>query len=303
MRRAQRPRLVIVISAALAALIGAPAGPVASQGDDSAGMCLLTLDEVREATGLPFASSAASRGACTYASDPSVDMYAIDLRIDTDASLDNVRFEYDRGGQDVTVAGLPAWSSDDGLFVDVGDRLLIVQPVFFLSDATPDPVSVQGAIGELAVPRVGAAIDAAYGAEDRLAASFPAEVAGQPLFVDVMNGQDFLRFVDLGTAQIEGVLADRGLTLADVTVGSAFVGDETEIFALQATGLDAALLVAPVSGRLAGPAAAPTAELRAGRDVLAFPNQRVWLYVDGDTLWVVSRADEATLDAVLDALP
>ena len=82
-------------------------------------------------------------------------MYALDLRIDPDGSLDSVRFGYDRGGRDTTVAGMPAWSSDDGLFVDIGGRLLVVQPVFFLSDATPDPVPAQAAVAELAAPARG----------------------------------------------------------------------------------------------------------------------------------------------------
>ena len=72
---------------------------------------------------------------------------------------------------------------------------------------------------------------------------------------------------------------------------------------MQVPGLDAALLVPAVSGRMAGAGATGTPETRAGRDVLAFPDQRVWLHVDGDVLWVISQADEVTLEAILEALP
>ncbi len=214
-----------------------------------------------------------------------------------------MRFTYGRGGHDATVAGLPAWSSDDGLFVDLGERLLVVQPLFFLSAATPDPVAVQGPLAELAVPRIGPALESAFGATDRLTASFPMEVAGQPLYADIMAGQDFLRFVDLGTAAIVEVLAAQGMTLADVTVGSAFIGENTELLALQVPGLDAAMLVPPVGARLAGADATPEVQQRAGKEVLAYPDMQVWLLVSGDLLWIVRQADEATLDAILAALP
>lgn len=277
--------------------------PTSAQDDAPASMCVLALDELNDVTGLAFTSTEESRGSCTYASDPAVDLYALDLRVDPDGSLDVVRFQYDRGGEDTTVDGLPAWSSDDGLFVDIGGRLLVVQPVFFFSGAAPDPVAVQAVIAALAAPRVGAAVEAAYRAEDSLTARLPTAIAGQPVHPDVMNGADFFRFVDLGTAAIEEVLLGQGLTLADVSVGSFFTGEETEVFALHVPGLDAALLVPAVSGRLAGPGATGMPETRAGREVLAFPDQRMWLYVDGDVLLVISRTDEDTLDAILEALP
>lgn len=286
----------------LSGAVGAPAWAQDAPDDERASLCVLTLDEVRDATGLPFATAAEARGACTYASDPSVDMLALDLRIDPEGDLENVRFSYDRGGRDTTVAGFPAWSSEDGLFVDVGGRLLVVQPVFFLSDAASDPVAAQVAIAELAAPRVGAAIDAAFGAEDRLRALFPPEFDGLSLFVDVMNGADFLRFVDLGTAGIEAVLSGRGMTLADLSVATTTIG-AADVVAMQAPGLDASLLLPPVAEYLTTMTGKPTQETRGGRELLRFPEQGMWLYASGEVLWIISQADEPTLEAVLEVLP
>jgi hypothetical protein len=298
---AQR-RTASLIVLVLAAFVWAPVTVVRAQSDEVS-MCLLTLDEVREATGLPFTTSADARGACTYATDPAVDMLALDLRIDRDAGLDSVRFAFERGGRDTTVADLPTWSSQDGLFVEIGGHLLVVQPVLFLSDTPADPVTVQEAVAELAVPRVGAAMDAAFGGEDRLTALFPTQVAGEPLYVSVMNGQDFLTFVDLGTAGIEAVLADAGLTLADLSVGTAS-GAGGDIAAFHAPGIDASLLLPAVSEgvtRFGGGTATPTE--RDGRALISFPTAGIWLYASGDVLWMITQPDEAALDTILAALP
>jgi hypothetical protein len=290
----------VTVALALTALLGVSAG---AQGEPPTGLCALALEEVESVTGLDFERIHELPTACSYTSDPAADMFALDLRIRSDPDLELVRLTYGRGGQDTTVAGFPAWSSDDGLFVDLGERLLVVQPIFFLSSATPDPVAIQAPIAELAAPRIGPALEAAFGATDRLTASFPVEFAGQPLYPDVMAGQDFLRFVDLGTAGIVEVLTAQGMTLADVTVGSAFMGENTELMALQVPGLDAAMLVPPVAARLAGPDATPELQQRAGKEVLAYPDMQVWLLVSGDVLWIVRQADETTLDAILAALP
>jgi hypothetical protein len=290
----------VTLALALTALLAVPAGAL---DEPPTGLCALTLEEVESVTGLDFARIHELPTACSYTSDPAADLFALDLRIRSDPDLELVRLTYGRGGQDTTVAGLPAWSSDDGLFVDLGERLLVVQPVFFLSSATPDPVAIQAPLAELAAPRIRPALEAAFEATDRLTASFPVEVAGQPLHPDILAGEDFLRYVDLGTAGIVEVLAAQGMTLADITVGSAYIGESAELLAIQVPGLDAAILVPPVGARLAGVEATPEAQQRAGKALLAYPDRQVWLLVSGDVLWIVRQADETTLDAILAALP
>jgi hypothetical protein len=295
--------MALVMLVVLVPLVALSAATVRAQADDASSMCLLTLDELNDASGLAFVTSDEARGACSYASDPAIDMYALDLRIDTDDStLDGIRFQYDRGGRDTTVAGFPAWSSDDGLFVDLGERLLVVQPIFFLAASELDPVAAQEAVAELAAPRASAAVEAAFGGEDRLTALFPAEIAGMPLFVDVMNGRDFLSFVDLGNAAIEEVLASQGLTLDDLSIGTASTSDG-DITALQVPGMDAALLLPAVSERFSALGATATPTERAGKALISFPGQPFWLYASGDVLWMITQPDEAALDAILEVLP
>ena len=299
---ARRPS-VIAAAAVLACALGITNGAgVAAQAEAPTSMCLLSVDELNELSGLSFASSDEASGACSYMSDPSVDMYALDLRISTESSLDGIRFQYERGGQETTVAGFPAWSSDDGLFVDVGERLFVVQPIFFLSESATDPVAVQAAVGERATPRVGSAIEAVFGDEDRLTALFPTEFDGFPLFVDVMAGSDFLAYVDLGTAAIEEVLTSQGLTLADLSIATASFGG-ADVLAIQAPGVDASLLMPAVSEGVARFGGTPTPVQRAGRDLLSYPQMGAWLYTSGDVLWMITQPDETALDALLAVLP
>ena len=307
-------RRFVVVALVVTAMVAAPAviagpAPVAAQPGPPTGLCLLTLDEVEDATGLTFTSSRGTLTDCTYESDPAIDMFALDLRLDEGPDLEVVRYSFTREGRETSVAGLPAWSSLDGLFVDVGEHLLVVQPILFLSDNDADPVSAQDKVAELVVPRLGPVIDAAIAAAQQgpagLAALFPEEIAGQPLFADVMRGEDFLRFVDLGTEGIEAVLTGHGRSLQDVSVGSASVGD-AELIALRVPGLDAAVLVPPIVSFFGGPDASSTPVMRGGREVIeveSLAGISLLLMVSGDVLWMVNQADDQTLDAIIAALP
>jgi hypothetical protein len=300
---AARRRTVSRIALIVAGLVALSAASVRAQADDPASMCLLTLEELNDVSGLAFVTSDEARGACTYLSDPAVDTYALDLRVDADdAALDAVRFQYDRGGRETSVADFPAWSSDDGLFVDLGERLFMVQPIFFMAASELDPVRVQQAVAELAVPRASAAIEAIFGGEDRLTALFPTEVGGLPVFVDVMNGRDFLAYVDLGNAAIEEALASQGLTLDDLSIATAST-PEGDITALQAPGMDAELLVPAVTERFSALGATATPTERAGKSLVSFADQGIWLYASGDVLWMITQPDGPALDAILEALP
>jgi hypothetical protein len=294
----------LILASTLAVIVGATLGALARAQDDApVGMCLLTLDEVGALTDLTFTNALEQPTGCTYQSDPAGEMYALDLRILPESDIEAVRYTFVRDGMETTVAGMPAWSSADGLFIDVGERLLAIQPIFFFAEDAPDPVAVQIPIAELAVPRVGSAIESAFGATDRLAAAFPTEVAGIPIFSDVLNLAEVAAYIDLGTAGIEEALAGIGLTLADVSIGMAYGNEPAQLVALQVPGADASIIVPAVSARFAGPDAVAEPQVRGGREVLAYPDARLWLYVDGDILWIVLNADDATIDAFFAALP
>ena len=109
---------------------------------------------------------AAGPANCTYDSDPAVDLYTIDLRVEgpdptavepMEDGLFLVRINYP-DGQDTTVGDLPAWESEQGLWVDTGDDVFVVQPIlFFATDpasraVVPDPGRRAGALAPRARP-------------------------------------------------------------------------------------------------------------------------------------------------------
>jgi hypothetical protein len=126
------------------------------------GPCLLSLDELNELTGLEFVSMAAGPANCMYDSDPAVDPYAIELRIEgpdptavepMEDGLFLHRINYP-DGQDTTVGSFPAWESEQGLWVDVGDDVFVVQPILFFATDPPSARTFLIPVAELALPRL-----------------------------------------------------------------------------------------------------------------------------------------------------
>ena len=96
--------------------------------------------------------------------------------------------------------------------------------------------------------------------------------------------------------------ASQGLTLDDLSIGTASTADG-DITALQVPGMDAALLLPAVSERFSALGATATPTERAGKALISFPGQPLWLYASGDVLWMITQPDEAALDAILEVLP
>lgn len=151
---------------ALVLVSGAPAvaqspdpGP---GGSPAAALCLVSLDELNELSGLRFVSTAAGPSNCTYDSDPAEALYTLDLRIEAadptavepmEDGLWFVRFDFE-GGHDTTVAGLPAWEADDGIWVDIGADVFVAQPILLFMSDPPDPATFLSPLAELAVSRL-----------------------------------------------------------------------------------------------------------------------------------------------------
>lgn len=144
-------------------LLGAPAGAQSPAPSGVAGdLCLVTLDELNELSGLHFVRTAAGPLNCTYDGDPAEDLYTLDLRLvppdDPAAAPPEDGLQMARiwfpDGHDTTIGGFPAWEGPDGLWVDVGDDLLVVQPILFFMADPPDPGDFLGPVAELAVSRL-----------------------------------------------------------------------------------------------------------------------------------------------------
>jgi hypothetical protein len=151
----------------LAVVVLAALGAASARGQSPAptadpGRCLLSLLELNQLTGLEFVSMAAGPGNCFYDSDPTVDLYAIEFRIEgpdptalepMEDGLFLHRIDYP-DGRDTSVGGYPAWESEQGLWVDVGDDVFVVQPILFFATDPPPARAFLIPVAELALPRV-----------------------------------------------------------------------------------------------------------------------------------------------------
>jgi hypothetical protein len=157
---------------ACAALVGVLAVlPVAAQGPDPGvspgsastdAVCPLTLDELNELTGLRFVSTAPGPSNCTYDSDIAEDPYTLDIRVvapdPTAVEQPEDRLLFVRilnpDGTDTSIGERPAWVSPDGVWVDIGDEVLVVQPILFLMADPPDATAFLVPVAELALARL-----------------------------------------------------------------------------------------------------------------------------------------------------
>jgi hypothetical protein len=154
------PALALLLAIASGAVSAASAQSPAPTAD----LCVLSTDELSELTGLPFVRSAAGDLNCTYDGDPSAGLVTLDLRLEpSDPLVDTggeddlwfTRFDYETGGRDLTIAGFPAWEADEGLWVDLGESVFVVQPILFFLPDPPDAHAFLAPIAELAIPRLG----------------------------------------------------------------------------------------------------------------------------------------------------
>ncbi len=158
-------RSTSIVVVLLLVLTGTPVsaqGPSASPAGSAGDMCLLSLEELNELTGLRFVSTATGPTNCTYDSDIADDLYTLDLRVvapdptavePPEDGLLVVRMQQP-DGTDTTIGGWPAWVSQDGLWVDIGDDVFVVQPILFLMADPADATGFLVPVAELALSRL-----------------------------------------------------------------------------------------------------------------------------------------------------
>jgi hypothetical protein len=150
----------------LLALLGASwsaSAQEASPGAEVTGpsLCVLSVEEVSELVGLPLVAMVEGPANCTYDADPAVMLATLDVRLEPPEPLlegrdilEWIRSDFSEGGRDLTVAGFPAWEAGEGLWVDLGDQVFVVQPILFFLDEPPDARSFMAPLAELVLPRL-----------------------------------------------------------------------------------------------------------------------------------------------------
>jgi hypothetical protein len=330
MKRAARAIAAIVLLAIGATgILGAPT--LAQSPQASGPLCVLTLDELGEATGLTFQTMSGTDTSCEYASTATDSYLSVSVRVE-EGDLDLIKDFFSEGGEDVTVAGMPGWNSDIALWVDIGPRLLAVQAVFFGTDV-PENKPTQLAIAELVIPRLPAEVlepspapsvgpMPSLNADPELAARFPTEIAGETVTPFTVSGQQLVDSVDTSDPEAAAALeafqeelAARGKTIDDLSFGTAFVmdtesGASVSLNALRIRDADMASFrdaLVPIFAsefedlqteeiELGGKTVVKASD---GSDPEAEPR---YFYVAGDVLWLVN-GDEPLLTEAFQKLP
>jgi hypothetical protein len=152
-----------VVLLALLCASASVSGQEASPGAEATGpsLCVLSVEEVSELVGLPLVAMVEGPTNCTYDADPAVMLATLDVRLEPPEPLlhggdllEWIRSDFAEGGRELTVAGFPAWEAGEGLWVDLGDQVLVVQPILFFLDDPPDARSFMAPIGELVLSRL-----------------------------------------------------------------------------------------------------------------------------------------------------
>ena len=162
-------RFVALCQAAALLALGAPA---LAQAPSSAppspppvpDLCVATIDEVDALTGMTFERMASGPANCAYEGGPDEAPYLLDLHLEDpgygfqqfdDPSDRMAGYQFViRGSEATTIGDRLAWLGPDGLAVDMGGQVLVVEPILVFVADPPDPLSFLPPLGELVVERL-----------------------------------------------------------------------------------------------------------------------------------------------------
>ena len=312
MKRIRTRMLAVVVGVAALALATSAGVALAQEGDETGqALCeALSGEDLSELLGGRYQAEPGFE----YCSWNLTSPYNISAGWQTGTLEDSK--QYWTPGKDVTVGGRPGWLAaqsgalligfDNGVvvlsayidaasteeiettFLQLGERLVARAASFDVPPPTPEPV------GE----PLGSHVD------PDLEALFPTTVGFQPLLTTSMSGELLLMGGEEALQPLTDALAAQGLTISDVSIGSANSADSaTTIQALRVRGGDARALE-PFMIQLVAQGAGQSQGEIAGKPVtvIASSGGSQYVYTSGEILWLV-RAAEPALSEIIAALP
>jgi hypothetical protein len=118
------------------------------------GACgLLSVGELRLLVPIDFTLRLPEPDGCTFRADPSSDELSwVSLRIEQgDLAFVQATFP---GGESLTIRGLDAYANEESLRIDLGGRLLAIQPTLIGTADGTDPRRLARAIADVVLPRI-----------------------------------------------------------------------------------------------------------------------------------------------------
>ena len=299
----------------LALLSALTVGPAAhAQGDHCA---VLTVDEVSAAYGQRVLAEPTFDGCSWFSEDASGAFVFVSTYWDP---LPLAERQSSATGTTLTIGGRDAFYAEEyfTLYIQLDQGLLA------LSGRAPEGESLPALqqLGELVVQRA-AQIPApatmapipsfepfpSFEADPELEALFPDSIAGEPLDVQSMTGdQLFVQSDDQEVVQqLEELLAAQGLALSDVSIGFGSAASlQGSITAARFPGADATAFVDVIIRSIGGGETVEQSSMQvAGKDVIQVTpagGSTQYLYTQGDVIWAVA-AEEPALTTIFEALP
>jgi hypothetical protein len=279
-------------SFAIAALL-ALAPLVAAQEDTPEPMCALTsADEVSAVAGAPFTlNENSSAFYCSLGSDP------LTISLVPETELEPMKADFGGGGEDLTVAGLPAWwQESSGNFLVAANGSVLFLNGWHVAETAADKVAILTALAELIVPRVPPPADPEVAA--RLTSLIPATIGTEAVDVFIVPG-----WYLVGTAAtsrpeaqtLHDLLAGQGMSSADLVLAAGTASSGSSAVLATVPGLDAASLRTPLLSAIvptAGTAASSTVEL-GGKQVTRIETEPVThAYASGDAVALAYGSDD-----------
>lgn len=314
MKRLRTRMLAVVIGVATLTLAQSAAVALAQEGDETGqALCeALSIEDLSELLGGRYQAEPGFEYCSWNLTSPD----SVDVGWQTGTLEDSK--QYWTPGKDVTVGGRPGWLAaelgalliglDNGVvvlsmyidatnteeiettFLQLGERLVARAASFDVAAPTPEPIGADAQLESHADPD--------------LEALFPSTVGFQPLLATSMSGELLLMSGEEALQPVTDALAAQGLTISDVSIGSANSADyATTIQALRVKGGDARALE-PFMVQLVAQGAEQSQGEVAGKPVtvIASSGGSQYIYTSGEVVWLVKAAEPA-LSEIIAALP
>jgi hypothetical protein len=292
--RISRTRRGLIAGTAIVTLFGL-APVAAAQTEATAPTCaLVSADEVSSVVGAAIALNENSSGYYCSLGEGS----ALTISLVPETELEEMKADFGGGGEDVTVAGHPAWwQESSGNYLVAANGSVLFLKGWGIAETAADKLTHLTAVAELILPRVPASADPDLAA--RLNGLMPATIGGEALDVEIIPGWYVIGTADASRPEMKAVhdlLAAQGRSSADLVVVAGAASSGSSAIVMSAPGLDGSTLLIPLLAALlpaADTAPASTVEL-GGKQVTRVEVEPVlYAYASGDLVAYASGPDDS----------
>jgi hypothetical protein len=287
-------RITRAVSAGLAvvALLGL-APLVAAQEDAPEPTCALaSADEVSAIVGAQLTlNENSSAFYCSLGSDP------LTISLLPETELEPMKADFSGGGEDLTVAGQPAWwQESSGNFLVAANGSVLFLNGWYVAETAADKLAFLTALAELILPRIPPPADPGVAAS--LTALIPTTIGTEAVDVSIVPGWYLVGTAAASRPEAQALLdllAAEGMSSGDLVFAGGTASSGSSAIVATVPGLEATTLLTPLLSALvpaAGTAATSTVEL-GGKQVTRIETEPViHAYASGEAVALANGPDD-----------